>query len=220
MNDLKFSRFLLISFTGHLLLALGISLYYSTSYISIQPIKTKIYFQKLSKIQTNDSKSEQEIQKLSSNSNFKNNLASSLKQLNLEADKNLLQEVQEELNLFQEPDLKNIQLNQPTSPGITNNKKTTNQSLAVNTETPAVDFTQQNNDYKKLIGAVIQNNWKSSFGDKGLQVIIQAKILKNGVLDDVKVVRSSQLPAFEAFTSSPKEFPFPVFIFKELFQIF
>ena len=89
-----------------------------------------------------------------------------------------MQEVQEELNLFQEPDLKNIQLNQPTSPVITNNKKTTNQSLAVNTEITAVDFTQQNNDYKKLIGAVIQNNWKSSFGDKNLQVIIQAKILK------------------------------------------
>ena len=199
MNDFKFFRFLFASFTFHLLLALGVFFYYSVSYLPIQPIQTKIYFQKSSKVQSPAKNSSQ-------------NLAKNLKSLNLEANENLLQEVQEELNFFQEPDLKNIQLNQPTSPVITNNKKTTTQSLAVNTEITAVDYTQQNNDYKKLIGAIIQNNWKSSFSDKKLQVLIQAKILKTGALESIKVVKKSKLSAFDlsALEAIKNSRPFPV----------
>ncbi len=222
MNNLKFSRFLFASFTCHLLLALAISLYYSTSYIPVQPIKTKVYFQKSSKTQTSNAKSNQtkskqktlqSSSKSSSTSNFDNNLARSLKQLNLEADEDLLREVQEGLDVVQEPDLKNIQLNQPSSPNITNNnKKTTTQNLTVKTEASAVDSTQQNNEYKKLIEAIIQNNWKSSFSDKKLQVIIQAKILKTGALDDVKIVRNSRLSAFDlsALEAIKNSHPFPV----------
>lgn len=208
MGELKFYKFLLLSFVVHLLFA-GISLYRSNSYISKQPIKTNIYIQTNSKKGAFLPKSEE--QQLSASNSLKKILNSSINQLNLSKDDRLLQKVKDKLAVSNQPELKDLTLNQEILAEIKKSKKNTTQILASNEKNPAIDSASQNNEYKRLIGVIIQNNWKSSFSDKKLQVIIQAKILKSGILDNLKVVRKSRLPAFDlsALEAIKNSHPFP-----------
>ncbi len=205
--DLKFYKFLLLSFVVHLLLVLAMTFYSTNFFIPNQPIKTRIYFQKYSKIKTDLPK----LKPVSHSKSSSNILDSNLKQINLSKDGNLLQKMQEELDLSQTPSLKNIQLNQNTLPNIISSKKIVTKNPVISEENLAVDFAHQNSEYKKLIGHIIQNNWKSSFSDKKLQVIIQAKILKTGKLDSLKVMQSSKLLAFDlsAVEAIKTSDPFP-----------
>ena len=208
MIDLRFYKFLLVSFVFHLLFVLAMAFYSANFFIPIQPIKTKIYFQKSSELKTTLPKSKPVSQRQSSSNNLDSNLNSSLKQLNLSEGENLLQEVQEELDFSQTPSLKNIQLNQNTLPNITSSE---NKNLVISEENLAADSAHQNSKYRKLIEAIVQNNWKSSFSDKKLQVIIQAKILKTGKLNSLKIMQSSKLLAFDlsAVEAMKSSDPFP-----------
>ena len=102
-------------------------------------------------------------------------------------------------------------MNKNTLSNIISSKKIVTKNPVISEENLAVDFAHQNSEYKKLIGHIIQNNWKSSFSDKKLQVIIQAKILKTGKLDSLKVMQSSKLLAFDlsAVEAIKTSDPFP-----------